>query len=163
MEHPGGDADGGHVLGSSRLLGTPFTHTVEQALDFAPAAEDPVFDPAALDLEASTLSRSFHRQKGSSRVEEEVLVSIEPEPPCDEASKLSQVGCIIGFINTRVNLILLHIKTMVSGTSASLSSCGRDSCSSYDDDPSKFKIASHKFKEKSASLSASSSSAWRHD
>ena len=94
MEHPGGDADGGHVLGSSRLLGTPFTHTVEQALGFAPAAEDPVFDPAALDLEASTLSRSFHRQKGNSRVEEEVLVSIEPEPPCDEASKLSQVGCI---------------------------------------------------------------------
>ena len=162
MEHPGGDADGGHVLGSSRLLGTPFTHTVEQALDFAPAAEDPVFDPAALDLEASTLSRSFHRQKGSSRVEEEVLVSIEPEPPCDEASKLSQVGCI-RFYQHKKHLILLHIKTMVSGTSASLSSCGRDSRSSDDDDPSKFKIASHKFKEKSASLSASSSSAWRHD
>ena len=103
MEHPGGDADGGHVLGSSRLLGTPFTHTVEQALDFAPAAEDPVFDPAALDLEASTLSRSFHRQKGSSRVEEEVLVSIEPEPPCDEASKLSQVGCIRFYQHNKLN------------------------------------------------------------
>ena len=122
MEHPGGDADGGHVLGSSRLLGTPFTHTVEQALDFAPAAEDPVFDPAALDLEASTLSRSFHRQKGSSRVEEEVLVSIEPEPPCDDSSKLSQVGCI-RFYQQKKHLIRLDIKTMVSGTSASLSSC----------------------------------------
>ena len=74
-------------LGSSRLLQANLD---TQTLDLAPAVQEPLLDPASLDLEASTLSRSFHRQKGNSRVEEEVLVSIESEPPC-EASKLSQV------------------------------------------------------------------------
>ena len=75
-------------LGSSRLLQANLD---TQTLDLAPAVQEPLFlDPASLDLEASTLSRSFHRQKGNSRVEEEVLVSIEAEPTC-EASKLSEV------------------------------------------------------------------------
>ena len=76
-------------LGSSHLLQANLD---TQTLDLAPAVQEPLFlDPASLDLEASTLSRSFHRQKGnSSRVEEEVLVSIEAEPTC-EALKPSQV------------------------------------------------------------------------
>jgi len=78
-------------LGSSRLLQANLD---TQTLDLAPAVQEPLLDPASLDLEASTLSRSFHRQKGNSRVEEEVLVSIESEPPC-EASKLSQVRMLV--------------------------------------------------------------------
>jgi len=54
-------------------------------------------DPAHLDLEASTLSRSFHRSRGNSRAtaEEEVLVQIEePQPPSEE-SKLSEVRLLL--------------------------------------------------------------------
>ena len=77
----------GH-LGSSHLLQANLD---TQTLDLAPATQEPLLDPASLDLEASTLSRSFQRQKGNSKSEEEeVLVSIESEPHC-EASKLSQV------------------------------------------------------------------------
>ena len=88
-----GGGPGRGNLGSSHLLEARGLDT--QTLDLAPAIQEPFLDPASLDLEASTLSRSFHRQKGKSRVEEEVLVSIEAEPPC-EASKLSQVlyACI---------------------------------------------------------------------
>ena len=79
-------------LGSSHLLEARGLDT--QTIDLTPAVQEPLLDPALLDLEASTLSHSFHRQKGSSRTgEEEVLVAIEPEPSC-EASKLSQVICI---------------------------------------------------------------------
>jgi len=83
-------------LGSSHLLEARGLDT--QTIDLAPAVQEPLLDPASLDLEASTLSRSFHRQKGNSRNsragEEEVLVSIEPELPC-EASKLSQVRMLV--------------------------------------------------------------------
>ena len=75
-------------LGSSHLLEARGLDT--QTIDLTPAGQEPLLDPASLDLEASTLSRSFQRQKGNSREEEEVLVSIESEPHC-EASKLSQV------------------------------------------------------------------------
>ena len=75
-------------LGSSHLLEARGLDT--QTIDLTPAGQEPLLDPASLDLEASTLSRSFQRQKGNSREEEEMLVSIESEPPC-EASKLSQV------------------------------------------------------------------------
>ena len=78
-------------LGSSHLLEARGLDT--QTIDLTPAGQEPLLDPATLDLEASTLSRSFQQQRGSSRAEEEVLVSIESEPPC-EASKLSQVICI---------------------------------------------------------------------
>ena len=81
-------------LGSSHLLEACGLDT--QTLDLAPAVQEPLLDPASLDLEASTLSRSFHRQKGNSRNsragEEEVY--LEPDP-LYEASKLSQVICII--------------------------------------------------------------------
>ena len=77
-------------LGSSHLLEACGLDT--QTLDLAPAVQEPLLDPASLDLEASTLSRSFHRQKGNSRNsragEEEVY--LEPDP-LYEASKLSQV------------------------------------------------------------------------
>ena len=85
-----GGGPGRGNLGSSNLLEARLD---TQTLDLAPAVQEPLLDPASLDLEASTLSRSFHRQKGSSREEEGVLVSIEAEPPC-EASKLSQVQCV---------------------------------------------------------------------
>ena len=79
-------------LGSSHLLEARGLDT--QTIDLTPAGQEPLLDPATLDLEASTLSRSFQQQRGNSRAEEEeVLVSIESEPPC-EASKLSQVICI---------------------------------------------------------------------
>ena len=81
-------------LGSSHLLEACGLDT--QTLDLAPAVQGPLLDPASLDLEASTLSRSFHRQKGNSQNsragEEEVY--LEPDP-LYEASKLSQVICII--------------------------------------------------------------------
>jgi len=79
-------------LGSSHLLEARGLDT--QTIDLTPAGQEPLLDPASLDLEASTLSRSFQRQKGNSREEEEVLVSIESEPPC-EASKLSQVRVLV--------------------------------------------------------------------
>ena len=82
-----GGGPGRGNLGSSHLLEARLD---TQTLDLAPAAQEPLLDPASLDLEASTLSRSFHRPKGNPRVEEGVLVSIEAEAPC-EASKLSQV------------------------------------------------------------------------
>ena len=82
-----GGGPGRSNLGSSHLLEARLD---TQTLDLAPAAQEPLLDPASLDLEASTLSRSFHRPKGNPRVEEGVLVSIEAEAPC-EASKLSQV------------------------------------------------------------------------
>ena len=83
-----GGGPGRGNLGSSQLLEARLdTHT----LDLAPApVQEPLVDPAGLDLEASTLSRSFQRPKSNSKVDEGVLVSIEAEPSC-EASKLSQV------------------------------------------------------------------------
>jgi len=86
-----GGGPGRGNLGSSHLLEARLD---TQTLDLAPAAQEPILDPACLDLEASTLSRSFHCQKSNPRVEEGVLVSIEAEPPC-EASKLSQVRVLV--------------------------------------------------------------------
>ena len=119
-------------LGSSHLLEARGLDT--QTIDLAPAVQEPLMDPASLDLEASTLSRSFLRQKGNSRNsragEEEVLVSIEPELPC-EASKLSQVICIISLGNENFH----------PGANACFSPCSRVSHTA-NNDPSKLESAS---------------------
>jgi len=84
---------GGAGLGNLGLLEVPHTQT----LDLGPGDQPPLLDPAYLDLEASTLSRSFHRSRGNSRAtaEEEVLVQIEePQPPSEE-SKLSEVRLVL--------------------------------------------------------------------
>jgi len=84
---------GGAGLGNLGLLEVPHTQT----LDLGPGDQPPLLDPAHLDLEASTLSRSFHRSRGNSRAtaEEEVLVQIEePQPPSEE-SKLSEVRLLL--------------------------------------------------------------------
>jgi len=80
---------GGAGLGNLGLLEVPHTQT----LDLGPGDQPPLLDPAHLDLEASTLSRSFHRSRGNSRAtaEEEVLVQIEDPLPPSEESKLGEV------------------------------------------------------------------------
>jgi len=85
---------GGAGLGNLGLLEVPHTQT----LDLRPGDQPPLLDPAHLDLEASTLSRSFHRPRGNSRataVEEEVLVQFEEPPPPSEESKLSEVRLLM--------------------------------------------------------------------
>jgi len=84
---------GGAGLGNLGLLEVPHTQT----LDLGPGDQPPLLDPAHLDLEASTLSRSFHRSRGNSRAtaEEEVLVQIEEPPPPSEESKLSEVRLLM--------------------------------------------------------------------
>ena len=95
-------------IGSSHLLEARLD---TQTLDLAPApVQEPLMDPAGLDLEASTLSRSFHRPKSDTKVDEGVLVSIEAEPP-GEASKLSQV-------------LYLFIDVLNSGTVNGILQCG---------------------------------------
>ena len=98
-----GGGPGRGNLGSSHLLEARLD---TQTLDLAPAVQEPLLDPASLDLEASTLSRSFHRPKSNPTVEEGVLVSIEAEAPC-EASKLSQV--LITFLDLLMNVLVCHL------------------------------------------------------
>jgi len=81
-------------LGNLDLLEVPHTQT----LDLGPGDQPPLFDPAHLDLEASTLSRSFHRPRGNSRataVGEEVLVQFEEPLLPSEESKLSEVRLLM--------------------------------------------------------------------
>jgi len=86
---------GGAGLGNLGLLEVPHTQT----LDLGPGDQPPLLDPAHLDLEASTLSRSFQRPN-SRRIsreiaQEEVLVQTEdPLPPIEE-SKLSEVRLLM--------------------------------------------------------------------
>ena len=89
---------GGAGLGNLGLLEVPHTQT----LDLGPGDQPLLLDPAHLDLEASTLSRSFHRSRGNSRAtaEEEVLVQIEEPLPPSEESKLSEVS----------NFVFQHLK-----------------------------------------------------
>merc|ERR1719495_2602929 len=84
---------GGAGLGNLGLLEVPHTQT----LDLGPGDQPPLLDPAHLDLEASTLSRSFHRSRGNSRAttEEEALVQIEEPLPPSEESKLSEVRLLM--------------------------------------------------------------------
>jgi len=84
---------GGAGLGNLGLLEVPHTQT----LDLGPGDQPPLLDPAHLDLEASTLSRSFHRSRGNSRAtaEEEVLVQIEEPLPPSEESKISEVRLLM--------------------------------------------------------------------
>jgi len=84
---------GGAGLGNLGLLEVPHTQT----LDLGPGDQPPLMDPVHLDLEASTLSRSFHRSRGSSRAtaEVEVLVQLEEQLPSSQDSKLSEVRLLM--------------------------------------------------------------------
>jgi len=89
-----GNAEGADI-GNLGLLEVPHTQT----LDLGPGDQPPLLDPAHLDLEASTLSRSFQRPNSRriSReiVQEEVLVQIEEPLPPSEESKLSEVRLLM--------------------------------------------------------------------
>jgi len=86
---------GGAGLGNLFLLEVPHTQT----LDLGPGDQPPLLDSAYLDLEASTLSRSFQRpnSRRNSRktAEEEMLVQIEEPLPPPEESKLSEVRLLM--------------------------------------------------------------------